>query len=117
MRRVLLVSLLALGAAIGTAEAGDRRSNDGLEPGLSSGHKKSSYYRRKPQVRGYVARRGGYSYSYEDTINTYGDARTSYGSIGVYRDRMLDRQTLGGPFDNDFFFDSGIGPRNGNAPY
>ena len=32
-----------------------------------------SYRKRGPQVRGYVQRRGGYSYAKEDSINTYGD--------------------------------------------
>lgn len=118
MRRALLASFLALGTLAGTAEAGDRRaSRDNLEPGITAGHPKSNYYRRGPQVRGYVVRKGGYSYSYEDTINTYGDARTLFGGANVYRDRMLDRQSQAGPFDNDFFFDSGIGPRGGNSPY
>lgn len=72
---------------------------------------------RKPQVRGYVARRGGYSYSAEDVINTYGDSRTLYGGANNYRDPMLDRQTPFGPFDHGFFFDSGVGLRGGNSPY
>jgi hypothetical protein len=61
--------------------------------------------------------RGGYSYAPSDTINTYGDSRTKYGSTNSYRDPMTDRQTRFGPFDHGFFFDSGIEPRGGNSPY
>lgn len=71
----------------------------------------------KPQVRGYASRRGGYSYSYSDTINTYGDSRSLYGATQSFRDPMLDRQTNAGPFDHGFFFESGVAPRGGNSPY
>lgn len=69
------------------------------------------------KIRGYSAKRGGYSYSYSDTINTYGDSRNVYGSTQHLRDPMRDRQTLSGPFDHGYFFDSGIAPRGGNSPY
>lgn len=73
--------------------------------------------KKGPRVKGYTERRGGYSYSYADSINTYGDSRSNYGAGSVYRDPMLDRQTTAGPFDHGFFFDSGIGPRGGDSPY
>jgi hypothetical protein len=73
--------------------------------------------RRGPQVRGYTARRGGYSYDPEDTINTYGNSRSVYGSTNSYRNYWIDRQTMSGPFDHGFFFDSGIEPNGGNSPY
>lgn len=69
------------------------------------------------RVKGYSERRGGYSYAYPDSINTYGDSRSKYGGTSVYRDPMLDRQTNAGPFDHGFFFDSGLGPRGGDSPY
>src|ERR1051325_11447747 len=57
-----------------------------LMPGASAdqaqgpGHRASKHYRHHaPQVRGYVVCRGGYSYSAEDSINTYGDSRSKYG--------------------------------------
>lgn len=62
-------------------------------------------------------RRGGYSYSQADTINTYGDTRGRYGRTEAFRDPNIDRQTNFGPFDNGFFFDSGVGARGGNSPY
>lgn len=67
----------------------------------------------------YTVRRrgGGYSYSYADSVNTYGDARSRYGGASVYRDPTLDRQTPSGPFDHGFFFDSAVLPRGGEAPY
>ncbi|MGF1649756.1 MAG: hypothetical protein ACFCUN_04845 [Hyphomicrobiaceae bacterium] len=60
---------------------------------------------------------GGYSYQRQDSINTYGNNRTLYGSTNVFRDPMLDRQTRSGPFDHGWFFESGTGPRGGNSPY
>jgi hypothetical protein len=95
------------------------------EPALAHGsgyYKKSGsvrYYRAaKPKVYGYVVRRGGgYSYTVEDVINTYGDSRTRFGSTNFFRDPMVDRQTPFGPFDHGFFFDSAIAPQGGDAPY
>jgi hypothetical protein len=60
---------------------------------------------------------GFYSYTYRDVINTYGMSRTNYGSTNTYRNFFVDRQTVNGPFDHGFFFDSGIGPRGGDSPY
>ena len=60
------------------------------------------------RVRGFVQRRGGYSYGYSDSITDYRDT-----SI------LRDRQTMGrqgGPFDSDFFFESGT-TRMNNSPY
>ena len=63
-------------------------------------------------------RRGGYSYKYAETINTYGNARSRYGSVNSYRDAGTDRQSPGGPFDHGFFFDSGVGSwYGGQSPY
>lgn len=76
-------------------------------------------YPTSAQDDGYTIHRhrGGYSYSYGDSINTYGDSRTKYGGASVYRDPRLDRQTPSRPFDHGFFFDSGIGANGGEAPY
>jgi hypothetical protein len=111
----LLAALLGIAAfaVAAPAEAGGRawaRYDGGAHP-------KSSYYRGAPQVRGYVARRGGYSYTYEDAINTYGDARGRYGAANSLRDPGLGRQTPAGPFDHGFFFDSGVAPNGGQSPY
>ena len=64
-------------------------------------------------------RRGGYSYNQADTINTYGDARGKYGVANSLRDPQFDRQTVAGPFDNGFFYESGVGfgQHGGNAPF
>jgi hypothetical protein len=111
---MMVVAAMAVGAATQDASAGGRKSGYSE----SGEHPKSDYYRRSgPQVRGYTARRGGYSYSYADTIDTYGNPRTQYGGSNLYRDPMLDRQTNSGPFDHGFFFDSGITARGGESPY
>ena len=109
----LLVALVATVVALvsfdTTAGAGERGWR---------GHSKSYSYRRGPQVRGYVARRGGYSYSYADSINTYGDAFARYGAGNTLRDPSMERsQSNAGPFDSGFFFDSGSAARGGDAPY
>lgn len=109
-----LIGLAAVAAAPSSSDAGEIRRTEAVGPGA---HRASPNYRRGPQVKGYVARRGGYSYSAGDVINTYGDSRSIYGGASVYRDRFLDRQTTAGPFDHGFFFDSGIGPRGGDSPY
>lgn len=69
------------------------------------------------RVKGYVERRGGYSYDQADAINTYGDSRSKFGGASSLRDPSLDKQTNAGPFDHGFFFDSAIGPRGGDSPY
>lgn len=103
--RLLSAALLISGLLLGATTAAEARH-----------HKR--FYKAGPQVKGYVLRRGGYSYSYADSINTYGDSRSKYGGASAYRDpNTLDRQTPGGPFDHGFFFDSGMGSHGGNAPY
>ena len=52
---------------------------------------------------------GGYSYTPSD-VAASGIATEPAPYQGV-------RQSQGGPFDSGFFFDSGIGPHGGNAPY
>ena len=118
MKRALLLSAifvaaLAAGPGLQGASAGERKSSYSE----SGEHPKARYYRGGPRVRGYAARRGGYSYTYADTIDTYGNPRTQYGGSNLYRDPMLDQQTNAGPFDHGFFFDSAITPRGGNSPY
>ncbi len=110
-----LVAATALILAAPSADAGGRRGVSKYSEGAE--HVSSRSYRSGPRVKGYVARRGGYSYSVPDTINTYGDSRSKFGGASSYRDPMLDRQTNAGPFDHGFFFDSGIGPRGGDSPY
>ena len=105
----------AVGIAVAGAIAASLLSISG--PAMADERAKASTYRKAPQVKGYAARRGGYSYSYPDTINTYGDSRSLYGATQLFRDPMLDRQTTAGPFDHGFFFESGNSARGGNSPY
>lgn len=110
-----LVAATALILAAPSADAGDRRGGAYYADGTA--HPAARSYRGGPRVKGYVQRRGGYSYSPEDTINTYGDSRSKFGGASTYRDPMLDRQTNAGPFDHGYFFDSGVAPRGGDSPY
>lgn len=75
------------------------------------------YAKKNTRVKGYSARRGGYSYDQAESINTYGDSRGRYGSANSLRDPQLGRQTDAGPFDHGFFFDSGVNRNGGDAPY
>lgn len=65
---------------------------------------------------GYAIRkkRGGYSYDKSDSVNTYGNpTRKRHVGPPSFRE-----QTIAGPFDNSFFFDSGVGSiYGGNSPY
>ena len=114
--RLLLSAALAATLAALTVPADAQVRRQAAEE-VGGGHRASSYYRKAPQVRGFVQRRGGYSYSYSDVINTYGNNRSLYGSTNTYRNPYLDLQSRSGPFDHGFFFDSGITSRGGNAPY
>lgn len=116
VRSIGLAMMMGLGLALvaAPASAGDRLARGAAVDG--GAHPKSSYY-RGPRVKGYVARKGGYSYTYADSVNTYGDSRSRYGAASSLRDPMLDRQTQAGPFDHGFFFDSGVAPRGGDSPY
>lgn len=117
MRNQMVIGLLTAAAVAVVATlpvaAGDRSGASQAGPE----HRTSRHYRSGAQVKGYKQRRGGYSYDYADSINTYGDSRSNYGGATSLRDPMLDRQTKAGPFDHGFFFDSGIGPRGGDSPY
>ena len=113
---------IGLGLMIGLAAAlimPAAASADGPKRKYSGQPKYATKYRKGPAVKGYVlVQRGGYSYIPGDVINTYGNSRTLYGGNNYYRDPSLDRQTPMGPFDHGFFFDSGIGGRNGGySPY
>ena len=118
MMRIVLAAALAVSVAAlpaaGPAEAGRYGRSASPDGGA---HAKSGYYRGKSEVRGYVKRRGGYSYSKEDTINTYGDARGRFGAANSLRDPSMDTQTRSGPFDHGFFFNSPMGPIGGDSPY
>jgi hypothetical protein len=120
MTRSILTTALAFGVSLAAMvspvfAAGAKKPAP--EAAATAEHPKSATYRKGPQVRGFIQRRGGYSYGVADTINTYGDTRTTYGSVNSYRDPWSDRQSRNGPFDHGFFFDSGIAPRGGDSPY
>lgn len=107
-------ALLAFGS-IGSAIADERPS--AKQQGKVEATSSRSKGKRATRVKGYQQRGGYYSYTDADVINVYGGSRALYGSMNTYRDPFLDRQTTAGPFDHDFFFDSGMGPRGGDAPY
>lgn len=122
MLRYATLSLLAGVAALtmfgATADATHKKPIRGqVESEESRDARASRAYRRKPQVRGFVMRRGGYSYAASDSINTYGDSQSRYSGYSLFRNYDFGRQTSSGPFDSDFFFDSGVSPHGGNSPY
>jgi hypothetical protein len=119
-RSAIIAGLLSVGALLApaTADAAKKKVVKTVpETSQSVEHRASIAYRRGPQVRGFVQRRGGYSYGAADSINTYGDSKTIFGGSGAYSSYQFNQQSQGGPFDSGFFFDSGIGPRGGNSPY
>jgi hypothetical protein len=89
----------------------------GLCLGITADAAAAAPKRAQQQGENYTLRRGGYSYNYADTINTYGGSRSRYGGGSEFRDPTLERQTENGPFDHGFFFDSAIGQHGGSAPY
>ena len=123
MTRAFLFGLVLASAAFGFADADVAAAADRTDKNsraqTSAAHQPTAYRKKKPRtaVKGYVGRRGGYSYYASDSINTYGDARSLYGGTGYFRDFNRDRQSLSGPFDHGFFFDSGTHPRGGDSPY
>lgn len=116
----ILAFLIAPTTGIDTAHAGWSKTK-----GKHAGSHRRDYgrynaprsKRRGAQVRGFTRRGGHYSYTANDVINTYGDSRTTYGGVNSYRDPFSDRQTVAGPFDHGWFFDSGVAPRGGDSPY
>ena len=110
----IIVVILAFVFLLPTSQGNDARAGWSKSKGQYSGGRS---VQRGPQVRGYTARRGGYSYSKNDVANTGSDSRTRFGSNNAFRDQFLDRQTIAGPFDHGWFFDSAIAPRGGDAPY
>jgi hypothetical protein len=114
----------ALLACSGSPLVGERLQSKAYADGSKAAPAKSrpSRYsrhraKRGPQVRGFFARGGYYSYVDPDVINTYGGTGTLWKSTSTFRDPLAERQSQGGPFDSGFFFDSGIGPRWNDSPY
>jgi hypothetical protein len=101
------IACLTLIGSVGVMASGECRAQTYSD----AGQPKSRHYRKRPlEVTIYGRRRrGGYSYSVGDVINTYRRSPPPYAHV---------RQTPAGPFDSGFFFDSGIdGPHGGNSPY
>jgi hypothetical protein len=112
MLRLLVVAVAMMVLAPATlphvAMAGERRKPAAQGPQLSE-HPNSRYYRGQgPAVRGFVQRKGGYSYSYSDSILDFRDT-------SILRERFEQRRQSS-PFDSDFFFDSGV-TRHNDSPY
>jgi hypothetical protein len=113
----LALGTLALMGFAAAGEAAERRTKPVVGADAAYQPTKARYARRYV-TRTYQGRRVGfYSYSYRDVINTYGMSRARYGMVNSYRDPFVDRQTVNGPFDHGFFFDSGMAPRGGDSPY
>lgn len=118
---VAAIGCAAMLALAGPSQAAERSAGKAFTQGSQGAMEPTrarSRGKRAPRVRGFLSRRiGFYSYNDLDVINVYGGSRALFGSTNSYRDPFTDRQTSAGPFDHGFFFDSGIGPRGGNAPY
>lgn len=115
--KALVVAAACSLALLATGSMAQAHERDGVRGKKTHAGKSHLKHKRATRVRGFQARGGYYSYTDSDVINTYAGSRALYGSTNVYRDPFSDRQTTAGPFDHGFFFDSGVGPRGGDAPY
>jgi hypothetical protein len=104
-----------LGALVLLACAGFARAGEPLAGSVTlaadSGSVKAKYHRtRRPLEVVIHARRrhGGYSYGVFEVIGSNGRSIAPYARV---------KQSPGGPFDEGFFFDSGMGLHGGNSPY
>jgi hypothetical protein len=109
---VLSLGVLALCAGTAPAEAQEVRSGAIITTADAEGTPRVHRRKRAPmEIDIYAPRRriGGYSYGVQDITSTFNRRNPPpYAHV---------RQTPSGPFDSGFFFDSGIGPRAGDAPY
>jgi uncharacterized membrane protein len=80
--------------------------------GPASAQQKKQYANGEKPLKGVIRyrRQGGYSYKSNDTVGT--------GATWKFIDPDYTRQGgPSGPFDNGFFFDSGVTARGGQSPY
>jgi hypothetical protein len=109
---------VAVLAFAGSARAGELGGAGTYVQGQMQPTKSAYRPKRGTRVKGFLGRRlGFYSYNDVDVINVYGGSRAKFGSVNTYRDPFTDRQSVAGPFDSGFFFDSGMAPRGGDTPY
>jgi hypothetical protein len=109
---VLSLGVLGLWAGIGPLQAQEVRSGAVVTTADAQGAPRAYKRKRAPmQIDIYAPRRriGGYSYRAQDVTSSYNTRNPP--------PYMHVRQTPSGPFDSGFFFDSGVGPRAGDAPY
>jgi hypothetical protein len=89
MRRLAIIALLGSSLAIAVAipaDAGPKVQRSAPEPiAATAEHPKASYYRRAPQVRGFLQRRGGYSFSRDDVTTTLGGNRIGFDPANPFR--------------------------------
>ena len=111
---LISLGVVAITAATGPATAEQvRGTRQAAEAAEAAAEKSCAYRRKRPplEIDIYAQRRprGGYSYRVQDITSTYSRRNPPpYAHV---------RQTPSGPFDSGFFFDSGIAPRAGDAPY
>ena len=121
MKHKGMLAALAAGAAIVCTSlpaplAGDLVSSQAYADGAGSS-RGSGKWKRAVRVRGYYYRGGYYSYTDEDVIDTRAWASSLFIPKSPYRTPLTGQQSVAGPFDHGFFFDSGLGPRFNDAPY
>jgi hypothetical protein len=116
---VAAVAVSTMVAFTGLPGAGDFWASKAYADGARAGKYKHKKYRayRGTRVRAFVQRGGYYSYTDDDSVNTYTGPRGVLDGDKTFRDPLYRRQTPAGPFDDGFFFDSGLGPRFNDSPY
>ena len=99
MKKLVLFSLAAAAAALMASVS---------VPDTASAQQ-AKFKSKSQSLRGVVRpspRRGGYSYSVTESIDTR-----------KFTDPTIQAQTRNGPFDSGFFFSSPANPRGGDSPY
>ena len=100
-----LIAILGM-AIIAAATLG---AGAGLDPAAAQEASSTKPKAKSKGLKGSIGYRRAYSYSKADV--------TGPDNIRLFADPGYTRQTPSGPFDNGFFFDSGIGLHGGQAPY
>jgi hypothetical protein len=120
MKRKGLLAVLAACAGIAftglpVPGAGDLGTSVAYADGLKS--KSKSKWKRSTRVKGYYYRGGYYSYTDADATDARAWSRSLFIGKNPLRTPLSEQQTVAGPFDSGYFFDSGIGPRFNDSPY
>jgi hypothetical protein len=85
-----LVGASLVAGLVTPADAGQKQHRTAPTPiAVTPEHPRSSDYRRAPQVRGFVQRRGGYSFGLDDATTSFRGERVRANPINPYRSPII----------------------------